>query len=170
MTKSVKAKTKPEKRVLQKAGRKTKYQKTYNEQARKLCLLGYTDMQLADFFEVNESTINKWKKDFPSFSKSLKMGKDIADANVAASLYERATGYSHKETKIATNEGMITDSQEFVKHYAPCPVSIQFWLHNRQKNNWRKNVEAEDDKCDAKPMTISFNVAPAVKEVKVTNA
>lgn len=52
--------------------RPTKYQEAYAEQARKLCLLGYTDAELADFFEVSESTINKWKLDYPEFSESLK--------------------------------------------------------------------------------------------------
>lgn len=53
--------------------RPTKYQEAYAEQARKLCLLGYTDAELADFFEVSESTINKWKLDYPEFSESIKM-------------------------------------------------------------------------------------------------
>ncbi|MCV5625819.1 hypothetical protein OFN31_29725, partial [Escherichia coli] len=48
------------------------YQEAYAEQARKLCLLGYTDAELADFFEVSESTINKWKLDYPKFSESIK--------------------------------------------------------------------------------------------------
>lgn len=52
--------------------RPTKYQEAYAEQARKLCLLGYTDAELADFFEVSESTINKWKLDYPKFSESIK--------------------------------------------------------------------------------------------------
>ncbi|MCV5597561.1 hypothetical protein OFN66_28085, partial [Escherichia coli] len=47
-------------------------QEAYAEQARKLCLLGYTDAELADFFEVSESTINKWKLDYPKFSESIK--------------------------------------------------------------------------------------------------
>ncbi|MES1763769.1 hypothetical protein ACKWMU_12765, partial [Escherichia coli] len=54
--------------------RPTKYQEAYAEQARKLCLLGYTDAELADFFEVSESTINKWKLDYPEFSESIKKG------------------------------------------------------------------------------------------------
>lgn len=37
--------------------RPTKYQEAYAEQARKLCLLGYTDAELADFFEVSESLL-----------------------------------------------------------------------------------------------------------------
>lgn len=37
------------------AGRPTKYKKEYDDQAFKLCLLGATDKEIADFFEVNRS-------------------------------------------------------------------------------------------------------------------
>ena len=37
--------------------RPTKYNKEYNMQAYKLALLGATDVELADFFEVNQDTI-----------------------------------------------------------------------------------------------------------------
>ena len=35
---------------------------------------------------------------------ALKLGKELADAEVTASLYQKAIGYSCKETKIATTE------------------------------------------------------------------
>ena len=73
--------------------RPTKYQEAYAEQARKLCLLGYTDAELADFFEVSESTINKWKLDYPKFSETIKKGKAVADAEVSDRLYQRAMGF-----------------------------------------------------------------------------
>ena len=72
----------------------------YADQALKLCLLGATDKELAEFFSVSEQTLNKWKKDYPEFLESLKKGKNIADANVASRLYNRAIGYSCKATKI----------------------------------------------------------------------
>ena len=122
--------------VKNKGGAPTKYQKSYNEQSRKLCLMGYTDKQLAGFFEVSESTINKWKLDHPLFSESLKSGKVIADANVTASLYDRATGYSHMETKVFCNQGEIT-THDVNKIYPPDPLSIKYWLNNRQPKRWR---------------------------------
>jgi hypothetical protein len=86
-------------------GRPTAYKKEYNEQAYKLCLLGATDKEMADFFGVSEVTFNAWKKNHPEFLKSLKKGKEIADANVASRLYERAMGYSHPEEKIFNDNG-----------------------------------------------------------------
>jgi len=44
-----------------KTGRPTKYDEKYNEQAYKLCLLGASDKDMADFFQVTESTLNLWK-------------------------------------------------------------------------------------------------------------
>ena len=51
-------------------GRPSKYKSEYAEQARKLCLLGATDTDMADFFDVDEATINRWKLDFPEFCES----------------------------------------------------------------------------------------------------
>ena len=137
-----------------KGGAPTKYNQKYNEQARKLCLLGYTDKQLADFFEVSEASINNWKIEYPKFLESLKAGKEFADAEVAASLFQKATGYSCKDTKFATHEGEITDQKEYTKNYPPCPISIKYWLNNRQPERFRERVEIEQSQ------TITHNIMP----------
>lgn len=123
-------------------GQPTKYREQYNEQARKLCLMGYTDKDLADFFEVAESTINNWKIEHPSFLESLKLGKEVADAEVTASLYQRATGYSHTETKVFNNQGEIV-THDVKRIYPPDPISIKYWLNNRQPERWREKVETD---------------------------
>lgn len=122
--------------------RPTKYQKAYAEQARKLCLLGYTDDQLADFFEVAVSTIQKWKLDHPEFSDSIKKGKAIADGDVVDSLYQRAMGYEHPEDDIRAVEGKIVITPT-TKHYPPDTTAAIFWLKNRQKAQWRDKQEIE---------------------------
>ena len=123
-------------------GQPTKYREQYNEQARKLCLMGYTDKDLAGFFEVAESTINNWKIEHPSFLESLKLGKEVADAEVTASLYQRATGYSHTETKVFNNQGEIV-THDVKRIYPPDPISIKYWLNNRQPERWREKVETD---------------------------
>ena len=124
-------------------GVETKYKPEYDDLAYKFCLLGATDKKLAEFFEVCEATINNWKNNFPSFLESIKRGKVVADGEVASSLFKRATGYVHKETKVATHEGQITDSKEFDKHYAPDPTAAIFWLKNRQPAQWRDKQEVD---------------------------
>tara|TARA_R110000822_G_scaffold132863_1_gene270102 strand:+ start:509 stop:1000 length:492 start_codon:yes stop_codon:yes gene_type:complete len=121
-------------------GRPTEYLKVYNEQGRKLGLLGYTDKKIADFFGVSETTLNNWKNKYPSFLESLKAGKEVADMEVTASLYERAIGYSHMETKVFNNQGEIL-THNVKKIYPPDPISIKYWLNNRQPETWREKVE-----------------------------
>lgn len=124
-------------------GAPTKFKEEYIDQAVKLAKLGATDVDLADFFEVHEDTIYEWKKVYPHFSEALKSGKEFADSRVVRSLYERATGYSHREDKFFMHEGKIL-TQETTKHYPPDPTSIVFWLSNRRPNEWRRNNSTGD--------------------------
>ncbi len=128
--------------------RPTAYKPEYARQARKLCLLGATDKELADFFEVSEVTINAWKKKHPAFLKSLKAGKDVADARVADKLYHRALGYKHKAVKImavarGNNGGSEIEEVPYVEHYPPDTTAAIFWLKNRRPEQWRdrQNVD-----------------------------
>ena len=121
-------------------GRPSSYKEEYAKQAYKLCLLGYTDKELAKFFNVCEATIDNWKDNIPEFLGSLLDGKDIADANVAESLYNRATGYTHDEEKIFCTEGLITRVQT-LKHYPPEVAAMKSWLHNRRSSKWREKVD-----------------------------
>lgn len=123
-------------------GRPTKYKEEFNIQVEKLCKLGATDEELANFFDVDVSTINNWKIDHPEFFESIKAGKNLADANVAASLYHRATGYSHEDVDIKMYEGRIIETK-LTKHYPPDPTSMIFWLKNRQSAKWRDKQEIE---------------------------
>ena len=117
-------------------GRPTKYKEEYAYQAEKLCRLGATDKEMADFFNVSKSTLNLWKLEHEDFSDSIKKGKIIADANVADSLYKRAIGYEHEEDKIFLSEGqpIIVPT---IKHYPPDSTACFFWLKNRKPEVWR---------------------------------
>lgn len=124
------------------AGQPTKYILSMNKQAQILTEKGFTDKEVAKVFEVTEQTINNWKKAFPQFFESLKKGKEIADAKVVRSLYQRALGYSHPEVHISNYQGVITKTS-IIKHYPPDPTSLIFWLKNRDRENWRDKQEHE---------------------------
>lgn len=93
------------------AGRKTDYRVAYNKQVEKLCKLGATDVEIADFFEVTERTLNTWKKQYPKFLQSIKSGKITADLEVADKLHTRATGYDIEESYCDITEELV------------CPIS-----------------------------------------------
>jgi len=128
-----------------KYGAPTKYKPEYNKQAYQLCLVGYTDQQLAVFFEVSRSTLNEWRKLYPLFKESIVKGKCIADGNVAEKLYNRATGYNLPEVNIRVIKGKIVETK-ISKHYPPDTTAAIFWLKNRQKDAWRDrhNIEFEN--------------------------
>lgn len=123
-------------------GRPTKYKAAYAKQVFKLCLLGATDDDIAEFFDVAVSTVNLWKLEHPKFSESIKAGKTKADAEVAESLRHRALGYSHADVDIRVVEGEIVETP-ITKHYPPDTAAAIFWLKNRQKKDWRDKQEQE---------------------------
>lgn len=129
-------------------GRPTKYKEEFNDQVEKLCKLGATDAEIANFFEVVESTVNLWKIEHPKFSESIKAGKDLADAFVAQRLYERAVGFEHDSEEIKVVSMGEKQGSEIVrvpirKIYPPDPTSLIFWLKNRRPKDWRDRQEID---------------------------
>ncbi|MGB5848214.1 MAG: hypothetical protein WBH40_07000 [Ignavibacteriaceae bacterium] len=114
------------------------------DKIKKLAEFGFIDTQLADLFGVSVQTVNNWKKESPDFSLALKEGKEISDARVVMSLFERATGYEHKEDKIFyDSKSGKTVTVQTTKQYPPDSTSMIFWLKNRQPNKWREKTEIQ---------------------------
>lgn len=120
--------------------RPSKFNETILKQAQKLAAKGFTDKELAAFFDVDEKTINNWKIAHPQFFQSIKENKEAADARVERSLYERALGYSHPSEKILTTKLGDVIRVPTTEHYPPDPTSIIFWLTNRQPDKWRRDA------------------------------
>lgn len=129
-------------------GRPSKYKPEFAKQAEKLCLLGATDQELADFFEVNVLTVHRWKHDHEEFCNSLKSGKESADERVVRSLYQRAVGYEQDEVKIFMPGGA---SEPVYAPYrakiAPDVTAAIFWLKNRRSQEWRdvKHIDGKQE-------------------------
>jgi hypothetical protein len=124
------------------AGRPTDYREEHNELAYKLCLLGAKDTEIADILGVSEQTLNAWKTAHPKFLESMRDGKEVADATIANSLYQRAKGYSHPDVHISNFQGAITETP-LTKHYPPDTAAASLWLRNRQPQRWRDKIDHE---------------------------
>jgi hypothetical protein len=134
-------------------GRPSKYQPEYAEQAKKLCRLGATDADLAEFFGVSVRTIANWKDEFSDFLQALKDGKTASDAKVANSLYHRARGYRWQEQQaikvkeIEYANGKKAREIERVelvdveRTVPPDTTACIFWLKNRRSADWRDKTE-----------------------------
>lgn len=148
----------------QAVGRPTKFDEGRLDGIRLMARRGFTDEEMALVLGVDESTLNRWKKKHPEFCKSLKEWKSHADGNVERSLYERALGYSHPDTKarwVETSElidGQVVKSgrwvyAELTKHYPPDTTACIFWLKNRQPEHWRDRREMKVDTDDLDSLT-----------------
>lgn len=123
-------------------GRKSIWSDEFAGLAKDLCLLGATDVDLAKHFDVSITTINNWKRKHATFRLALKAGKFIADSKVAASLFQRAIGYSSEETDIRVLKGEIVKTT-YTKNYPPDTLACMFILQNRHKELWRNKQEFE---------------------------
>jgi len=135
------------------AGRKTLFKEEYVEQARKLCLKGFIDEEIADFFGIAVSTLNLWKGKHPEFMESLKDGKRFCDREVEESLYNRALGGEYEEVKKEEENGAVTKVTTTYKRSLGDTTAQIFWLKNRQPERWREKSHQEIDLSVDKPLS-----------------
>jgi hypothetical protein len=123
-------------------GAPSKYKRSFVKQAQKLAELGATDVEVAEFFDINIATVYRWKHTYKEFCDALRVGKEKADDRVEASLYKKAVGYTFESEKIFNNQGEIVraSTTEFVQ---PDTSSAIFWLKNRRPDDWRDRVDYE---------------------------
>jgi hypothetical protein len=113
-------------------------------------LLGLTDEQMAEVFDVPLHEFVKWKHEFPTFLEAIKKGKEQADADVVYSLYKVAVGYEcaseqlfavrDKEFDPVTGKLVRETSriirEPIVKKYPPNVKAAIKWLESRQPGQW----------------------------------
>jgi len=125
-------------------GRPTLYKPEFATQAAKLCKLGATDDELADFFGVSTRTILRWKAEKEDFCQAIQTAKDEADNRVERSLYQKAVGYEQDAVKIFMPAGASKPAYApYREKVAPDTAAAIFWLKNRRKEQWRDRSEQE---------------------------
>lgn len=128
-------------------GRPSEFDPAYVEQAAKLCALGATDDEMADFFGIHRSTLYRWKLDHPEFCDAIKSAKEIADERVERSLYQKATGFDYTEEqaiKIKVEQHKEEVEVVEVRKHSPADTTAAiFWLKNRRKDHWRDKQDHE---------------------------
>lgn len=124
------------------AGRPTAYKDIFADQARKLTRDNKTEKYIAEFFGVSERTLARWKNKYPDFGQALKEARDEKLSEVEASLFARATGYSHPEEKLFFDKrtGEVVRAMT-TKHYPP-DVGAQAFILKCQAG-WRENAPME---------------------------
>jgi hypothetical protein len=99
-----------------------------------------TDKELAEHFDIHEATLYRWKDAHPSFREAIANGKELADADAAYGLLQRARGMTLPDVHVSNYMGSITVTP-LVKHIAPDPKAAEIWLRNRQPKRWNKTID-----------------------------
>lgn len=135
-------------------GRRTAYKPQYADQARKLCELGATDMELAEFFTIDIRTVYRWKHEHNEFCQAVIVGKESLDDRVERSLYQRAVGYSFNSEKIFHCQGSVTRA-DTIEHVPPDPGAALNWLKNRRGDKWRDKQDHEHSGPNGGPIVVA---------------
>lgn len=123
------------------------YKPEYSDQAMRLCLLGYTNEELAVFFEVSFATLNLWVAQVPALKAAVYAGREEADMDVVESMRDMAKDRIHTLRKQrVTKDGDVIEIEEQV--LVPANFNAgQLWLTNRQRGRWKmaaSKSEAEE--------------------------
>lgn len=119
----------------------TLYRPEYAESARIYCLLGATNLQLAEIFGVHPRTIDGWIASRDDFNDAVKAGRVVADAKVAAACFKRAIGYTYTDQYINKQGELVVVEKEM-----PPDVHAQvFWLTRRRRDLWAEKQEVLPD-------------------------
>jgi len=124
-------------------GRPTLYRPDYPDLARRLCVLGGTNEELATFFEVSRSTIDEWLRVHPEFAEAVRKGRDMIDMVVADKLLTRALGYTQEGKKYVLHRGEEKELRHVV-HHPPDVRACIFWLRNRRRKHWLERAQTPD--------------------------
>lgn len=118
-----------------------KWKPEYVEQARKLYSKGWIDKEVAELWGVSEYRIRVWRASKPDFAEACKMGKDVPDDRVEASLYQRAVGYDLKSEKVSFDKDGNVLRATVIEHIPADPKAAMNWLKNRRPDRWKDRRE-----------------------------
>jgi hypothetical protein len=122
-----------------KRGRPPIYRPEFAKQVTNYCLLGATNEELGRVFGVDERTINRWLVTKPEFCQAAKDGREVADANVANSLYRKAL---NGDTAAA-----------FI------------WLKNRRPDLWRDKKEVDSTSKVKIGGRLQYELSPEARQI-----
>ena len=154
-------------------GAPTLYREEFAERAFRLCLLGYTNEELARAFGTDLTNMEQWIREVSSFAWAIYDGRDNADSKVINALYHAALGFEHPEDDIRTvalggNAGSEIVITPTTKKYPPNFAAAAMWLHNRQGRRW-KAVSSSTDNPDRKtPAEMAREVQEAIAAANET--
>ena len=125
----------------------SKYNPEYHyDWAWSLAIKGATNKEMAEAFGISLRTVIRWMNEHESFADAVERGKNIADAKVERSLYQRAIGFEITDTEKTVD--MDKDGnpkpvriKNTTRKIVPDTMAIMYWLNNRKRGQWSQRQE-----------------------------
>ena len=119
---------------------------------------GKTNLEIAELLDISEKTFYNWLELYMSeLLQPLKLSKKEKLIEVEKSLFERATGYSTKETKTHLTKAGSIKTVDVIKHYPPDITAQKYYLGNIDPENWKDKREViVDDSAGRPKKTFAF--------------
>jgi hypothetical protein len=120
--------------------RDPEYNIDHTVMVKRLALLGLKDAEIASTFGISLNRLMVWTVEHPELGSALAMGREIADAHVAESVYKRATGYEAPVTKVFKMRRDGCDEiveHSYMEHIPPDTAAAKFWLTSRRPDLWK---------------------------------
>ena len=109
---------------------------------------GATVREIAAKLNTTEKSLYAWKHLHGELREALEAPQGDIDDLVEAALYRRCTGYDYEEVTrwqtIGRGGELIWLEKRTMKHLPPDPGSIQFWLTNRRRPEWKRMPETTE--------------------------
>jgi len=141
-------------RPLTRAGRVSDYGPGHVKMARALVRMGYTSEKLADAFGINSRTLCEWQNRYPELKRVIETERSVADAQVAAALFKKATGFTRNAKKAMQHNGEVVVA-EYEEEVPPDTAAAFIWLKNRQPALWRDRHEVTG--ADGRPIEVNLS-------------
>lgn len=142
---------------------------------RELARRGASDEDIAKSIGVAKATLYRWKAKSDAIRDALQDGKLVADLEVEAVLFKKATGFTVTDTKTIcfldkdTGEMVPGKMETTVKHVLPDTNAIIFWLKNRCPDLWKDKIVEENDTTETQLNTYLTKLSNALKTSNPTN-
>jgi len=123
-----------------------------------LAYRGKTFSGIAELLDISEETFLRWRKACPDLQRALEEAKGNPLEKVEAALFERAVGYSARETKTHLTKTGEIKTKQIVKHYPPSETAIKYYLGNKDPAKWKERQEIDLGNKDGEEFNFSFNL------------
>jgi hypothetical protein len=135
---------------------------------RGMACVGKDECEIAACMGISQSTLTRWKKQYPEIASALAYGKDGADYAVMEALHRKAVGYTtpvKKTYKLKRTEFDPESGKKLLEYeelqtgideaHVPADTRAEiFWLQNRCAGEWgqdKQEIDAESGGVTALP-------------------